>query len=64
MIQCAEGRMRTIFDSNDDYINDENPLFFRINGSPRFGIALHLTPTKNRINNSDEIDTQKLFQGK
>ena len=48
MIRSAEGRRRTIVDSDDETIFDDNPLFGRINGAPRCGIALHVTPTKKR----------------
>ena len=50
-------------DSDDDYIYDKNSLFGRINGAPRCGIALHVTPTKNRISNRDGAKTQYLIQG-
>ena len=61
MIQHAKRRRRTIFDS-DDYVDDKNPLFGRINGAPRCGIALHVTPTKKRRNKRDGAETQYLFQ--
>ena len=44
MIQRVKLRRRTIVDSDDDYVDDKNPLFGRINGAPRCGIALHVTP--------------------
>ena len=31
MIRCAEGGRRTIVDSDDDYVDDKNPLFGQIN---------------------------------
>ena len=46
MIRCEEERRRTIVDSNDDYADDKNPLFGRINGSPRCGIALNDAPLR------------------
>ena len=63
MIRSAEGRRRTIVDSDDKTVNDKNPLFGRINGAPRFGISLHVTPTKKRRNKRDGKDTQYLLQG-
>ena len=48
MIQSAEGRRRTISDSDDETADDNNPLFGRINGDPRCGISLHFTPTMKR----------------
>ena len=63
MIRSAEGRRRTISDSVDKTVNDDNPLFGRINGAPRCGIAPHVTPTNNSRKNRDEIETQYLIQG-
>ena len=48
MIPSAEGRRRTIVDYDDETFDDGNPLFGRINGAPRCGIALHVNPTKKR----------------
>ena len=53
MIRRAEGRRRKIVDSNDDFVDDKNPLFVRINGDTRFGIDLHVKPTKKRRKNRD-----------
>ena len=64
MIRCAEGRRRTIFDSDDHYVDDENPLFGRINGDPRIGIALHITPANIRRNKRDGTETRYLLQFK
>ena len=50
MIRCAEGRRTKIVDSDDDYVDDDNPLFGRINDAPKCGIYLHVTPTKKRRN--------------
>ena len=50
IIRHAEGRMRIVVDSDDDYIDEENPLFGRINGAHRCVISLHVTPTKKRRN--------------
>ena len=58
MIWYAEGGMRTIIDSDDDYLDEENPLFVHINGAPRCGIDLHVTPTKNRRKKRDRKYTQ------
>ena len=63
MIRRAEERRRTIVHSDDDYIDDENPLFGCINGAPRCGIALHVTPTKKRRKKRDGTETQYLLQG-
>ena len=49
----VEGRRRTIVDSDDDNADDEKPLFGRINGAPRCGIALRVTSTKKRCNKRD-----------
>ena len=46
-MQSAEGRRRNIVDSDDETFDDDNPLFFWINGSPRCEIALNVTPNKN-----------------
>ena len=53
VIRRAEGRRRTVVDYDDDYVNDEYPLFGLINGAPRCGIALHVTPTKKRRRKRD-----------
>ena len=63
MIRHAEGRRRKIVEYDDYYVDDENPMFGRINGFPRCIIALHFTPTKNRRKNSDGTETQYLLQG-
>ena len=49
MIRQAEGRRRTIVDSYDDYIDDKNPLFGRIDGDTRCGIYQHLTYTNKSL---------------
>ena len=56
-MQSAEERRRTIVDSDDETFDDENLLFGRINGAPRFVIALHVTPTKNRRRKRGGADT-------
>ena len=63
MMRSAEGRRRTIVDSDDETFDDENPLFDQINSAPRFGIALHVTPTKKRRKKRDGTETQYLLQG-
>ena len=63
MIRRAEGRRRTIFDSDDEYVDDKNLLFGQINGASRCGIALHTTPTKKRSKKRGGIDNQYLLQG-
>ena len=50
MMRSAEGRRRNIVDSDDETFDDDNPLFGRINGAPRCGIALHMNPTNKRRN--------------
>ena len=56
MIQHAKRRRRTIVDSAD-YVDDKNPPFGRINGAPRCGIALHVTPTKKSRKKRDGAET-------
>ena len=63
MIWSVEGRRRAIVDSYDKTVDDDNPLFGRINGDPRCGIDLHVKPTNNRRNNRDGTETQYLLQG-
>ena len=58
MIRRAEGKRRTIIDSDDDYLDEENPLFVHINGAPIRGIALHVTPTKKSRKKRDGTETQ------
>ena len=58
MIRCAEGRRRKFFDSNDETADDNNSLFDRINGDPRCGISIHVTPTKNRSKKKDSTETK------
>ena len=53
MIWRVKGRRMTIVDSDDDNVDDYNPLFGRINGAPRIGITLHVTPTKKRRKKRD-----------
>ena len=57
-------RRRTIVDSEDETINDDNPLFGRIYGAPRCGIALYFTPTKKMRKKRYGTETQNLLQGK
>ena len=45
--------MRTIVGSDDDCVDGENPLFYRINGDPGCVIALHVTPNKKKRKNMD-----------
>ena len=63
MMRSAERRKRNIVDSDDKTFGDDNPLFGRINGAPRCGIALHVTPTKKRRKKRDGKETQNLLQG-
>ena len=64
MVQRSEGRRRTIVDSDDKTVDDDNPLFRQINGAPICGLALRVTPTKKRSNNSYGTENQYLLQGK
>ena len=64
MIWRAEEKRRTIVDSDDDYINEENPLFGWSIGSCICRIALHVTPTKKTRKKMDGTETQYLLQGK
>ena len=63
MMRSAEGRRRTIVDSDDETFDDKKSLFGRINGSPRCGISLHVTPTKKMRKNRDRKETQYFIQG-
>ena len=63
MVRSAEGRRSNIVDSYDETFDDDNPLFGRINGAPRFEIALHATPTKKRRKKRDGTETQYLLEG-
>ena len=47
MIRNAEGMRRKIVDSDDDYVDDKNPLFVWIDGASRCVIPLHVTSTNN-----------------
>ena len=53
MMRSAEGRRRTILDSDDETFDDDNPLFGCINGATICGISLHAKPTKKRRNKRD-----------
>ena len=64
MIRSAQGRRRKIIDSDYETFDDYNPLFGRINGSPRCVITIHVTPTKKRMKKRDGTETQYLLQGK
>ena len=63
MMQSAEGRRRNVVESDDETFDNYNPLFGRINGAPRRGIYLHVTPTKKRRKKRDVTETQYLLQG-
>ena len=63
MMWSAEGKRRTIVESNDETIDDNNPLFCRINGAPRWGITLHVTPNNNRKKRRYGTETKYLLQG-
>ena len=63
MMRNADGRRKNIVDSDDKKFDDDNPLLGRINGSPIFGISLHVTPTKKRRKERDGTETKYLIQG-
>ena len=58
MIRRAEGRMRTMVDSGDETVDDDNQIPGRINDATRCGIALHVRPTKKRRKKRDGKETQ------
>ena len=62
-MRSSEGKRRNIFDSDDKSFDDDKPLFRRINGAPRFGIAIHVTPTNKRRKKRDGTEIQYLLQG-
>ena len=62
MIWSAEGRRRKFFDSDDETVDDNNPLFGRINGATICVISIHVTSTKKSRKNRDGKDTQYLLQ--
>ena len=53
MIRSAEGIRRTIVDSDYKTVDDEKPLFVRINGDTICGIDIYVTPTNKRRNKRD-----------
>ena len=63
MMRNAEGRRRNIFDSDNKTFDDDNPLFGRINGDPKCGIYLYVTPTKKRRKKKYGTEVQYLTQG-
>ena len=63
VMQSAEGRRINIVDSDDETFDYYNPLIGRINGDPRCGISLHVTPTKNKRKKRYGTEIQYLFQG-
>ena len=62
IIWSAEGKRRTIVDSDDEIFDDDKPLFGRINGDPRCGIALHGTLTNKKRNKRNGKETKYLLQ--
>ena len=58
MIRSAERRRRKFFDSDEETSDDDKPLFVQTNSAPRFGISLHVIPTKKSSNKMDGIETQ------
>ena len=63
MMWSAEGRRRTIVESDEETFDDNNPLFGRINGAPRCGIDQRVEPTKKMRKKRDGTETQYLLQG-
>ena len=63
MMRSADRRGRNIVDSDEKTFDDKHPMFGRINGDPRCGIALHVTPTKNMRKKRYWTETQYLLQG-
>ena len=57
-MRIAEGRRRNIVDSDDETFDDNNPPFRRINGAPRCGIAVPMTPNNKRSKKRDGTETQ------
>ena len=53
MMWSEEGGRSTIVDSDGETFDDDNLMFGGINGAPRCGIALHVTPTKKRRKKRD-----------
>ena len=49
-------------DSDKKDVDDDNQLLGRINGTPRYGIALYVTPTKKRRKKRDGTETQYFIQ--
>ena len=62
MIWRAEGRRRIIFDSDDHYVDDKNPLFVQINGDPICAVSLYIAPTKKKGDKSGGTETQYLLK--
>ena len=58
MMRSAEGRRRTIVDSDDKTVDNDNPLFGQINRAPICGITLHVTSTNKSSNKRDGTETQ------
>ena len=63
MMRSAEGRRRTIFDSDDETVGDNSPLFVRIYGAPICGVAIPIIPTKKRRKKRNGTYPQYLLQG-
>ena len=63
MMQSVEGRGGAIVDSDEETCGDDNPLFGRINGAPRYVIAIHVTPAKKSRKKRDGTETRYLLQG-
>ena len=64
MIRRVKESRRTIVESDDHYVTDENMLFVQINGAFRCRIALYVTLTKKKGKKRDGKDTKYFLQGK
>ena len=53
MMRSAEGRRKTIVDSDDETFDDDKPLFIRIKSATRCGVYLHVSLTKKRSKKRD-----------
>ena len=63
MIRSAEGGRREISDSDDETVDDDNPLFGLINGATRCGISLYATTNKKSRKNRYGTYTKCLLLG-
>ena len=52
MMRRAKGKRGPIVEFDEKIVDENNQLFFWINGAPRYGISLHLTLNKNTMKRS------------